>query len=78
MIITQSYLNVLMSWRLWRKIDSLGDEHPVNKALDAAFAREYSAIRAIHEPSYCGRYLVRKDRHKAWGSPEHLSREMPW
>ena len=78
MMINQSYLNVLMSWRLWRKMDSLGEEHPVNKALDAAFAREYSAIKAIHEPSDCGRYLVRKDSRKAWGSPEHVSRDVPW
>ena len=57
MMINQSYLNVLMSWRLWRKMDSLGEEHPVNKALDAAFAREYSAIRELYQ-----------DQGKAWGS----------
>ena len=58
--------------------EELPDSHPIGDMLTKMFLRWYESLESLYEPSYCGRYLVRKDRHKAWGSPEHLSREMPW
>ena len=58
--------------------EELPEGHPVVDIMLKTHLRWLESLQDLVEPSYCGRYLVRKDRHKAWGSPEHLSREMPW
>ena len=58
--------------------EELPNGHPVSKMLLKTFMRRYESLARWYEPSYCGRYLVREDRHKAWGSPEHVNRVIPW
>ena len=59
-------------------MEELPYDHPICNMLTKMFLRWYESMERLYEPSYGGRYLVRKDRHKAWGSPEHVSREIPW
>ena len=59
-------------------IEELPYNHTIANMRNKMFLRWFERSAMDYEPSYCGRYLVRKDRRKAWGSPEHLSREMPW
>ena len=58
--------------------EELPDSHPIGDMMAKSFLRWYESASRDYEPSDCGRYLVRKDRRKAWGSPEHVSRDVPW
>ena len=58
--------------------EELPDSHPVGDMMAKSFLRWYDRASRDYEPSDCGRYLVRKDRRKAWGSPEQVSRGVPW
>ena len=58
--------------------EELPEDHPIGQILVRSYLRWLDSFQDRVEVSDCGRYLVRKDRRKAWGSPEHVSRDVPW
>lgn len=58
--------------------EELPEDHPIGDMMVKTFLSLYRQLFRDCEPSDCGHYFVRKDRRKAWGSPEYVNREIPW